>query len=78
MKKTKVLASKHLPGKLPVWQSLSFWLALEHWNAPEWLYGAVGLLLLFLWGFSIHRIFTQEQVDFVVKEKEPEIDKEDK
>jgi len=35
----KVLKRSNLPTRLPLWQSVTCLLALEHWNAPEWLYG---------------------------------------
>lgn len=38
MKIEKVIAYNNLPIRLPLWQGITCWLALEHWNAPEWLY----------------------------------------
>jgi hypothetical protein len=78
MKKRKVLDRKRLPARLPLFQSIVCWLALKHWNAPEWLYGVLGVVFLIYWIASIYAFYTQKEVDFVVKEKEPEIDKEDK
>lgn len=50
MKKTiEVIAHKNLPSRAPVSFSIMVFLALEHWHAPEWLYGAVGFIVVLMW-----------------------------
>jgi len=48
-----------------LWSSLTCYLALEHWNAPQWLYGAMGLYFLIAWIGSIIELATQEKVDLL-------------
>ena len=48
MKKKKVVATGNLPTRHPFVLGLLAWLALDHWHAPQWAYGAVGLLWLLL------------------------------
>ena len=41
--------------------------ALDYWNAPQWLLGAVGLLLLIGWiGFIVARV-NEEDVEIMSK-----------
>jgi hypothetical protein len=75
LKKTKmakkyVIHSKNLPTKLPVWQTLTTWLALERGNAPEWLWGAAGLLFLTVWAVSIYGLIKEERIDVFEEEEE--------
>lgn len=60
---TKVVANKNMPARLPIWQSITIWLALDHWHAPQWLYGALGLLLLVMWIAEIYKLFTQKETE---------------
>ena len=71
MKKIKVISNKSLPSKLPIWSSLTSFIALDYWNAPEWLWGAIGLFFLAAWVSIIIRLLYQENID-VFEEKEPE------
>lgn len=63
MKAKKVLSGSNLPAKLPLWSSLTTAIALDYWNAPEWLWGCLGLLFLLAWIAWIIGIATQEKVD---------------
>lgn len=63
----KVLTHNNFPSRLPIWSSLTCWLALDHWNAPQWLYGAMGLFFLIVWGICINGILTEERVDLLNK-----------
>lgn len=38
-----------MPRRAPVISTLVVWLALDHWRAPQWLYGAIGLFVLIVW-----------------------------
>lgn len=67
-KAKKVLANSNMPARLPLWSSLTCYLALEHWNAPQWLYGAMGLYFLIAWIGSIIELATQEKVDLLKNE----------
>lgn len=63
MKHPKVLARKQLPAKLPILNTLVFYLILDKFHAPQWLWGAVGLLMLLTWGVCIYVIATQQQIE---------------
>lgn len=65
----KVLKRNNLPTRLPLWQSITCLLALEHWNAPEWMYGVMGLLFLSLWIASIIMLAKEEGVDLLKNNK---------
>lgn len=64
-KAKKVLANNNLPTSLPIWSTITCWLALEHWNAPQWLYGALGLFFLIAWVVCIVGVVTEEKVDLL-------------
>ncbi|MGQ7868712.1 hypothetical protein [Sunxiuqinia sp. sy24] len=63
MKKRKVISLNNLPVKLPLFQTLVTWIALDYWNAPQWLYGALGLLFLVVWIYAIVARVNQEETD---------------
>lgn len=65
IKAKKVLSNSNLPTRLPIWSSMTCWLALEHWNAPQWLYGALGLFFLISWVTSIVGLATEEKIDLL-------------
>lgn len=70
MKEKKVLSINNLPPTLPLWQSVTCWLALEHWSAPQWLYGGMGFFILLAWIVAIYRILTtKEYVDLLGNDK---------
>lgn len=69
MKARKVIPLKCLPSRPPVFKTVVVWIALDHWHAPQWLYGAVGLLFILLWCAAIHGWATQEEVDIFKEEK---------
>lgn len=63
MKPKKVLRPNNLPTRIPLGMTVLCWLALDHWNAPQWLYGAAALLFVILWINAIHGIATEEKID---------------
>lgn len=65
MKTQKVLSNKMLPVNLPIYQTLTTGIALDYWNAPEWLWGALILFFIIIWVLVINRIFTEEKIDFL-------------
>ena len=42
----KVIGRKQIQKRLPLMEAVVTYLALEHFNAPEWLYGALGLFFI--------------------------------
>ena len=62
----KVIAAKQLPMRCPLIATLVLWMALDHWSAPGWAYGAVGLVLAIGWILWVIHLSTAEsaEVDF--------------
>jgi len=69
MKELKVLKRNNMPTRLPLWQSVTCLLALEHWNAPEWAYGVMGLFFLLIWVASIVMLVKEKQIDLLENDK---------
>ena len=63
MRKNSVIDSSNLPGKLPVFPTLSIILALDHWDAAGWVWGALGALLLIIWIGTIMKLVNQDVID---------------
>lgn len=61
--KQKVISKNNLPYKLPTFETLVTILALDYWDAPQWICGAVGLLFVFLWIGVIVNICNNTTVD---------------
>lgn len=72
MNKKQRISRKNLPWKNPLWVTLVSWMALDHWNAPDWCYGAVGVLMLLFWVGFIASFFTDEAVDIFECDQEEE------
>lgn len=49
MERKRVFSYDALPARLPIPQTVITALALDHWHAPAWLWGAMGTLFLILW-----------------------------
>ena len=64
----KQISWKCLPTPIPVNSSVLCWLALDHWKAPGWLYGACGVLLGVIWVAWIYGLFAYETVDIFEKD----------
>ena len=65
MKKLQVINRKFLPTSLPLTSTLVFWLALDHWNAPGWLYGIVAFIMVIAWIVAIIAIYKEEPADVI-------------
>jgi hypothetical protein len=59
----KVISSKNLPARLPLWTTILMWLVLERLNAPGWVWGVVGTIFVVLWIGAITLMIKQESVD---------------
>ena len=64
-KAKKVIAYNNLPSRLPVVATVTCWLALEHWHAPQWLYGVFGFFFLIGWIACIVGLVTEEAIDLL-------------
>lgn len=63
MESKKVISKKNLPTRSPILATVVYVLAMDYWNAPQWLWGAVGLLLIFIWIAWIVSFFNQDEID---------------
>lgn len=57
MEKRIVLANKHRRHELPFVGTVVWWLVLDRFNAPGWLYGVVFTLAAVVWIVLIVAIF---------------------
>lgn len=58
MKRT-VISYKALPGRLPLWPTITLLLALDVWHAPDVVRGAAWLCIALIWALSIWIIVTE-------------------
>lgn len=61
--KRKVISNKNKPAIAPTLPIVVGWLALDHWHAPTWVYGAASVVGLFLIAGFLYGACTEEQVD---------------
>jgi len=69
MESKKVIDRKNLPSFLPVFPALTTFLALDHWDAPEWLFGVFGLFFAMWFITAACRIAIDKKVDVLSEEK---------
>lgn len=70
MPKNKVIKMNNLPTRLPFVATLVYYLVLDRFNAPGWVWGAVGVLMLLVWILAIVNLMREEDVDLFFKESE--------
>lgn len=63
MKEKKVIAFKNFPRKMPLVSTIAWWLFLDRINAPGWLWGCIGLLVVLGWIAFFHSLFTAKEVE---------------
>ncbi|MDH5183393.1 MAG: hypothetical protein OEX12_05830 [Gammaproteobacteria bacterium] len=63
MNKKKVINSKNKRVGLPVVGSIVWYLFLDHLDAPEWVWGAMGLLLGLFWVIALIDAFNCEELE---------------
>ena len=63
MKKRNVIKRENIGSRSPIVVGLVFYLALDKWNAPEWVWGFVGLIFLLLLVNFIADKFNTTEVD---------------
>lgn len=56
-----VIDYKYLPARLPLWPNLIAILALDHWNAPGWMWGSVLAVFALFWLFGVIDLKTQKR-----------------
>lgn len=64
-KNPKFISPKNLPPQLSLLWPLTWWLALDHLHAPDWLRGVVSAIVGVLYAAETWRFFTGESVDLL-------------
>jgi hypothetical protein len=65
MKQDTIIAIKHLPLRNPVGTLLLWWLALDHFQAPNWLYGVAFTILALYTAVWLQQLLTARFVKIV-------------
>lgn len=63
MKHPKVIKLNQLPAKPPIVASIAWFLLLDRFHAPGWLWGAMGLLFAIFWGGTIYAMCVQDPIE---------------
>ncbi len=61
----QVLAFSNLPTRLPLGSTVLYCTVLDYWNAPQWLWGAFGVLYGIIWMVSLYDISREQKVDLL-------------
>ena len=70
MKRKKVIKRSNLPTNLPIGGSALWFTVLHYWKAPEWLWGAFGLIFLVMWTVSVWLRLTEDKIDLLNNDSE--------
>ena len=62
MEQKKVINAKNKSVPLPVVGSIAWYLLLDKFNAPGWLWGALGFAFTIVWVAAIVDIFNREEL----------------
>lgn len=73
--KKRVIKPTNLSTKAPFMSALVVWLALDHWNAPDWVYGAFGVLYAILFINWIVSLITEKWIDIFSEDEEDSLPK---
>ena len=60
---TKRFVIKNTPSKAPITFSLVLYLCMDKWNAPEWLWGVVGVIMIIIWIVILIDIYNDVRID---------------
>lgn len=65
----KTIKYSNIPTSLPLTPTATLYLLMDKFHSPQWLWGAIGLLVLVVWISAIYNIATEESVDVISKIK---------
>jgi hypothetical protein len=68
MKNRKVISPKNLPSRLPIVLTFMLYIILDKFNAPQWLWGGLGSIIVALWILIIIARYHEEEVDLLNKD----------
>jgi len=63
VKRQKVIKRNQLPTYLPISGSISWFLLLDHFHAPSWVWGVWGTIWVIGWAICIWAMCAQEPVE---------------
>jgi hypothetical protein len=66
----RVIKYRNLPTKLPIGSTAVVWLLLDRFQAPGWVWGAVGVICLATWAAVIYQIWIEDGVDIFAEGKD--------
>ena len=66
--KRKVIARKNFPSFPPLRDTALAYLLLAHFDAPGWVWGATGCLIVLLWIAALTLMIREEMVDLFDEE----------
>lgn len=69
MKTPKYIKASNLPPRLSIVWPLVWWLILERFNAPGWVYGALYTVIAVVFIAECIRLWTGESVDLLDNDK---------
>ncbi len=61
--KQKKIDRKNLPAKLPVTSTIVAIMAMDYWNAAEWIWGAVVIVGLIIWIACLWSVSNENNID---------------
>ncbi len=64
-KKPKFIKANNMPPRLSILWPIVWWIVLDRFNAPEWLFGATFTVIGLLYAMEVWRKFAGEAVDLV-------------
>lgn len=64
-KKSKFIKANNLPPQLGILRPIVWWLVLERFNAPGWLYGVLFTFIGIVYFAEVWRLFAADAVDLV-------------
>lgn len=70
----KVISRTNLPVKMPVMNTVITVLAFDYWNAPQWLWGIMGVVCLGVWIYVLVRFKIEKAIDIINKSDTPVAD----
>lgn len=65
----KTISRKNLPARLPIVHTALAILLLDYYDAPQWLYGVIGCILVMLWIAAIYTKSKEKEVDLFEESK---------
>ena len=63
MKRKRVINNKNIPFRMPILGTLVWYLFLDNIQAPQWAWGAMGLIIIIGWIAWLIDIFNRDELE---------------